>query len=67
MAEKEIFEFVLLDENDEPFLTTQNELRMVMAMHLSVEKYGFANGETWYYRPGESKPHRKEKFLSPFL
>lgn len=67
MSEEEIFSFVLLDENDEPFLETQNELQMVMMMRTSATMYGFAKGETWYYRPGEEEAYRKEKFLSPFL
>lgn len=61
------FSFVLLDENNEPFLEMNNELQMIMALRLSQKKFGFAKGETWYYRQGEDQPYKKTVFVSDFM
>ncbi|MCD5424422.1 hypothetical protein LRS72_07930 [Limosilactobacillus fermentum] len=51
------FEYVLLDENGEPFFSTFNEEELKFAM-----QFANANAEVWYYRENSKKPYKKEKY-----
>ena len=55
------FEFVLLDENGEPFFSTFNEQELQFAMQFTN-----ANAEVWYYRENENEPYKRETFVNEF-
>ena len=66
-TDTDVLMFVLLDENGEPFLETQNKLQMVMAMRVSLKKLGVVNGEAWYYHQGENQPYKRVAFTTDLV